>query len=379
MKLPSVRLLGSTCAIGALTLGLACGSKSQPAAPQPVTTPTVAPTLAAPVAKTPIAAIQLDTLKPTLTVENSAATGTVGSVTYEFQVSELDTFPDNSRTSTEKGIAQGGGETSWTPPSDLIPVFTYYWHARATNGSITTDWTKTETFKTQIRAFRNGQSIYDPLTDGRTVASRIVGGKFITGANGGWQALSMNDGLDYDIPPCAACKVEFDATNFGNGEGSSAQVDVKWFSMGDIESMNGGFITFRNSPWKMHLEQRSDGDGTGMQLIWRNGAADDDTDGDPEYGDHRGKFLFDGPNWAHSYDNKVWHFVVEWTRTSYKISVGENGGIPRQWFPGPGGDSGLFGGNHPYQPPSHRIELGCVPRGESMVGVIYRNFKITPQ
>ncbi len=43
----------------------------------------------------------------------------------------------------------------------------------------------------------------------------------------------------------------------------------------------GNFGAFRNHPWKMHLEQRGDGNGTGMKLIWRNGKA-----GDGEPGDH---------------------------------------------------------------------------------------------
>jgi hypothetical protein len=311
-------------------------------------------------------------------VNNAEATGAVGTVTYEFQVSEADSFPDNSRTSTQTGVEQGGDGTSWVPPSDLIPASLYYWHARATNGTITTEWSSTETFRSQIRGFFNGKNVYDPLTDGKTVASRIVGGHFVTGPNGGWEANGLGDGLDYDIPTCDACKVEFDVTNFGSGEGASFATDVKWFSMGDYFYW-GGFTPFRDHPWKMHLEQRSDGDGTGMQVIWRNGASDADSGGDPEYGDHRGKFLGGGPNFGHSFDNKVWHFVIEWTRTNYKISIGENGGPQKQWFPGPGGDSGLFGGNHPYAPPHHRIELGCIPRNESMQGARYRNFRVTPQ
>jgi hypothetical protein len=29
---------------------------------------------------------------------------------------------------------------------------------------------------------------------------------------------------------------------------------------------------FRDHDWKMHLEQRSDNSGTGMKIVWRNGA-----------------------------------------------------------------------------------------------------------
>jgi len=266
---------------------------------------------------------------------------------------------------------------SWVPTATMDFDKRYTWQVRAEADGAVGPWSSRASFLSPNGGFIRGSDVFDPLTNARTVGRRN-GGHFITGANGGWQADSMSDALDYDIATCASCKVEFDATNFGNGEGVSAQTDVKWFSMGDASTF-GDFQAFRNSPWKMHIEQRSDGDGSGMQLIWRNGATDDDSGGDPEYGDHRGKFLFGGPDWGHSFDNSVWHFVIEWTRTSYRISIGKNGGAPRTWFPGPGGDSGLFGGNHPYAPPNHRIELGCTPRTESMVGVIYRNFKVTAQ
>jgi hypothetical protein len=374
MKSPSVRLLGIACSLGLLTLAVACGSKSAPAAPSPTPPVVVTPTVAVPEPRTPIGGQQLDTLKPALQVNNAAVTGSVGTVTYEFWVSELDSFPDNSRSSHESGIAQGGDGTQWTPPSDLIPAFLYYWRARATNGTITTDWTATQTFKSRIQGFRNGQSIYDPLTDGTTVATRKLGGHFVPGNNGGWQSDSLLDGLDYDIPTCDDCTAEFDVTNFGTGEGGSISVDVKWFSMGDAGSMNAGFLAFRDSPWKMHLEQRSDGDGTGMQVIWRNGAADADTGGDPEFGDHRGKYPNGGPNWGSSSQGKVWHFTIRWTPNSYRIYINELGQPLRQWFPG-AGDSGVF--SRPYRPGNHRIELGCVPRGESMVGARYRNFKLS--
>ncbi|HTL01442.1 MAG TPA: hypothetical protein VL243_04425 [Vicinamibacterales bacterium] len=351
--------------------------KSAPFAPTAPTVATVTPAdnvtlkVSAPTLRSPVGDTRLDTFTPPTLSANAASPTNGAGVTYQYHFQLL----NPNGTVLDQFTLAG---TNWTPTAQLAFDTRYTWQVRAEADGAAGPWSAAGSFISPNGGFIRGNAVFDPLTNGKTVAHRI-GGHFITGANGGWMSDSMVDGLDYDIDTCDSCKVEFDASNFGNGEGVSAQVDVKWFSMGDRGSMDGGFIPFRNSPWKMHLEQRSDGDGSGMQLIWRNGAADDDTDGDPEYGDHRGKFLFGGPDWGHSFDNKVWHFVIEWTRTTYKISIGENGGTPRQWFPGPGGDSGFFGGNHPYSPPGHRIELGCVPRGESMVGVIYRNFKVTPQ
>jgi len=48
----------------------------------------------------------------------------------------------------------------------------------------------------------------------------------------------------------------------------------------------------------------------------------------------------------------------------------------RQWFPG-AGDSGRFGGNHPYAPGNMRVQLGCPGRSETMIGARFRNFKLS--
>lgn len=369
MSLPSVRLVALACALGLVSVVVACGSKGQPAAPTPVTPGAVTASLAAPIARNPIGGLPLDadTLKPALTVNNAVAAGAVGTVTYEFELSELDTFPAGSRSSSAKGIAQGTDTTNWTPPSNLIANFKYYWHARATNGTVTTDYSKIETFVTKNVGFfdRATPNIYDPLTNGVSVGNAI-GGHFVTSE--GWQADSYSDGINYDIGTCNDCSVEFDVTNFGNGLGNPA--DLKWLSMGDAPAMNGGFTTFRDSPWKMHLEQRGDGDGTGMKLIWRNGC---NGCGDSDPGDHtqiNPPNKAGGPDWR---DSKVFHFKFTWTPKSFSIVVSEvvNGQQvnAREWF------SGFFDGGS-YSPPNHRISLGCYPREETEKFARWRNVRI---
>jgi hypothetical protein len=363
MKLPSVRLSAIGCALSLFTVATACGGKSTPAAPTPAPTPGV--TLETPAAKAPIAGQQLDTLKPTLSVTNAVTAGNVGTVTYEFEVSELDTFPAGSKTGSEKGIAQGGdGTTSWTPPSNLVPNLTYSWRARASAANVAnpTDWSKSETFKTQTKGFViSGLEVYDPLTDGATVGSRI-GGHFVAGQ--GWQADGDADSVFYDFGSCTSCTVEFDVTNFGKAVGASSAKDYKWLTMGDASTF-GNFFSFRNHAWKMHLEQRSDGDGTGMKLIWRNGDAGEGNPGDHE---NRNDSTVD---WR---SNVVYHFTFRWTPASFSVRVGTvnaDGTLSgdREWF------SGSFGG-HAFAPPSLRISLGCYPRGDTMTGAIWRNVHI---
>ena len=109
----------------------------------------------------------------------------------------------------------------------------------------------------------------------------------------------------------------------------------------------------------MHLEQRSDGDGTGMKLIWRNGA---DGGGDPGDHERRNDSTIDWRNGA------VYHFIFDWSATAFSVSIAVDGGAPQAWFQG--------GFSRPYAPPNHVISLGCYPRTETMTG-IYRNVSIT--
>jgi hypothetical protein len=360
----------SAASLIALSLSLAC-AKSKALTPTtptpPVSTPAGGATLkaSAPAPQAPANGVRLETFSnPTL--QATAATPTEGgnfTPQYEFELM--------SDTGAVVEKSSPHSSPSWVPAVNLEFDKTYTWHVRAIFDGDAGPWSTTASFLSPNGGFIRGKEVFDPLTNGRSVG-QVNGGHFELGPNGGWQADARDHALDYDIPTCDSCKVEFDATNFGNGEGAGIGVDVKWFSMGDAGAW-AGFLPFRDHPWKMHIEQRSDGDGSGMQLIWRNGAADADTGGDPEYGDHRDKFLYGGPAWGHSYDNKVWHFTVEWTPGTYKISIGELGKTPVEWF------DGYFNRGHPYAPPNHRIELGCRPRNESMVGARYRNFKITPQ
>jgi hypothetical protein len=364
MKSTSVRMFAFACALGLVAGAVACGGTDSPAAPSPTPTPVVTLKVEAPVPRTPITGQQLDTLRPALSVANAVITGNVGTVTYEFEVSEMETFPVGSRTSSEKGIVQGEGTTSWVPPSNLVPNLKYFWRARAAAANVAnpTDWSSTETFRTQIRGFViPGQELYDPLTNGATIGSRI-GGHFVTGQ--GWQADSDSDAIFYDFGSCTSCTLELDVTNFGRAVGASREKDYKWITMGDAPTF-GSFFTFRDHLWKMHLEQRSDGDGTGMKLVWRNG---DDGTGVAGGADSRNDTTVD---WR---SNLVYRFTLRWTPANYSVRVAvvnTDGSLSsaREWF------SGSFGGRA-FAPPTLRISLGCYPRAETMTGAIWRNVHV---
>jgi len=112
--------------------------------------PPVPVTLSAPTANAPVGGQTITSARPTLVVNNSTATGNAGTVTYHFEVSDVNTFPNDAvRTFTADGVAQGtGGTTSWVLTRDLGPNVLWYWRARATNGTVTSDFSNVETFRT---------------------------------------------------------------------------------------------------------------------------------------------------------------------------------------------------------------------------------------
>ena len=109
------------------------------------------------------------------------------------------------------------------------------------------------------------------------------------------------------------CELEFDVTGFGRAEGYSVEKDLKWISMGDASTF-GDFGSFRNHGWKMHLEQRADGDGTGMKVVWRNGRAGHGE----EPGDHETKLSGTSIQWN---NNETYRFRLVWDGGGFGIFV----------------------------------------------------------
>jgi len=117
------------------------------AAPPPAPVPPG--TLSAPTASSPVRGETVNVPRPVLVVNNALASGNVGPVTYRFEVSDLPTFPNEPvRTFTVDGIPQGAQTTAWTLNRDLGPDVLWYWHARATDGIVTSAYSPTETFRT---------------------------------------------------------------------------------------------------------------------------------------------------------------------------------------------------------------------------------------
>jgi hypothetical protein len=351
-------LILSAAAVG---LVVACGKSESPISPSSaVSTTNALPDgstlkIDAPRLISPTNGVQIqrgDTF--TVTLENVRGRYATFPVTYELEVRNSAT---GAVVATASFPAAGGSTTSFAVSAANLAFETNHsWRVRAAYLHGRGPWSANGTFVSGKRAFLNPQTgeVFDPLTDGEaggTVGVRR-GGQFLQGQ--GWQTVSRDDGIDYNIPTCPDCVVEFDMTGIGDGLGQPH--DDKWLSMGD-GALFGDFNAFRDQDWKMTLEQRADGDGTGMKLIWRNGDAGD---GDP--GDHTGK-QDPGPDWQ---ENVKYHFVFDWNPRGFRISI--NGEL---WF------EDTF--DEPYAPPNHRVSIGCYPRGETRRDAIYSNFQIKPR
>jgi len=183
-----------------------CGGKSTPATP---TTPSTAtPTTPAPAAPTgsttltldsPAGDEQLSTLRPTLTVKT--LTPAAAGRTYEFQVADRSDFATGTGAKsayyavnvTKTGVAEGASLTSVAIDQDLQPATRFYWRARWTAGSTTSDWSGTGTFRTQIAGWNQPGELYDPLVNGVTIAElRFKRTAFIAG-----KGLRIDDSDSY--------------------------------------------------------------------------------------------------------------------------------------------------------------------------------------
>jgi len=186
----------------------ACGSKSgggpAPTNPTPTPTTTLA-RLTAPAPSAPANQGQLSTLRPTLTVNNGTSDQPSGTRTYEFQISDRSDFSSvtggaslASRgasflvVASKTGVAEGSGQTSFTPDEDLQPTTRFYWRSRVVQGTAVSDWSEVRTFKTKLMGFNRPGELYDPLIHGETVGTRVGSTTFIDG-----KGIRVNDGNSY--------------------------------------------------------------------------------------------------------------------------------------------------------------------------------------
>ncbi len=247
------KLLVVVGAVGCLGAAAACSDKSTPTTPAPVNANLGAPGLDAPANDE-----QLDTLRPTLTVKNSTSDQT-GTRTYEFQISDNSGFtastpgvPGFASTVGKTNVAEGtGGKTSFALDVDLQPTTLFYWRARSVQGTVTSAWSPTGTFRSKLVGFLRAGELYDPLIHGETVGDRIGSTTFIPG-----KGIQLNTGTSYvryQLPQTITSgEFSMDIEGLrGNAPGDKAKV------MGMQEGPDAGdFITNR---YRVDIQYRGTG------------------------------------------------------------------------------------------------------------------------
>ena len=235
-----------------LSVTAACGENSAPSAPAPVVVNVGAPGLDAPGNDE-----QLDTLRPTLTVRNATSDQT-GARTYEFQIADTTAFtaattsnvPGFAATIGRTGVPEGtGGKTSFTPDSDVQPTTLFYWRARAVQGTTTSAWSATGTFRSKLVGFLRAGELYDPLIHGETVGERVGSTTFIPG-----KGIQLNTGqswVKYLLPQTIT-----------NGEFSMDVEGLRANAPGDktkVHGMQEGQDDFITNEYRVDIQYRGTG------------------------------------------------------------------------------------------------------------------------
>jgi hypothetical protein len=210
-----------------LVAASACGGSSSPSSPTPV-----AATVTAPALDSPAKDEQLDNLRPVLAVRNSTS-DKAGARTYEFQVADNTGFTASTTsniagftaTVSKTGVAEGAdGKTRFTPDTDLQPTTLFYWRARAVQGTSTSAWSETGTFRSKLVGFLRAGELYDPLIHEETVGELVGSTTFIKG-----RGIQLNNGQSYVkyLLPQTISSGEFSMDVEGlraNGPGDKAKV-----------------------------------------------------------------------------------------------------------------------------------------------------------
>jgi hypothetical protein len=358
-----VKLLKTLGVAGTATLVIfaaACGEKKTATSPTPA-----APTVQAPALEAPSADTQLDTLRPTLSVRN-ASSDQAGTRTYEFQVSDSDSFATANASNvagyissvTATGIGEGSAVTTWTPSQDLQPTTVFYWRARATQGTTVSAWSATGTFKSKLVGFNRPGEVYDPLIHGETVGEIVGSTTFIPG-----KGIQLNNGTSHvryrlaQTIPGGEFSMDVEGLR-ANASGDKAKV----FGMSDGQ---GDFIT---NDYRVDIQYRGTTGAPPNAIQWRviYGDADDlDVRYEPDTAKRFASVFLLNPS-------TTYHWNFTWGSNIRLVM--KDGGVNGNTLY----DFGMAAPRGRYDPPQHYAYLGA-PIGRSgnesasIAGTIYRN------
>lgn len=351
------------CSAAALiALAVACSKSPQtPSSPTSVQEPSSAAipadgsTLKVP-APTPVSPVN-NAQPETLVLTTNRVTGKFDSSinpSYEF---EIKTSGGATVTSCTVTVAPGSGSTvSYTPTCPLEFDEPHTWRVRAVYAGAFGSWSPAASFRTPSGGYINGNEVFDPLTNGKTIGTIRGPVQFIPGV--GAKLLDHDSHVLYRIPVNLQAG-EFSMMILGADEGSEGDKS-KVFSM--QEGPDEGDIT--DDDYRMTAELRG-------RNYWAPGAVTYRIipgDGDPR----------DGARIQVNFDRSRWYFwKFSWRTGSATLEVrrdSETGSVIYS--------STIGTGSHPYRPDPHYLYLG-VPVGRAgpidatLPGGTYKNVWIS--
>ncbi len=301
--------------------------------------------ISAPIIADPLSGSTVSETQPTLTVLNSARSGTTAP-TYLFQVSTESSF--TSLVSQSPQIPEGtGGSTAWKIERALA-AGRHFWRVRARLGTVESPFSATADFTigstggpTTTPPPSSGTILSDPLTGGSL--GEVSGGQF---TSGGWQVTSPADYIRYEVPTLSSGWVEFETTGLRQTNPSEDQFML--FGMWDPSAGD-----YRQNRFRVHLQKLHPNPHNPPYLRVRwisNGEQHDE-----------------GSNFFAWEASRRYRWRIEW---------GPSGGANQASVLLDGQQVITVNYNRTYAPEVHFIELGIAERGESVVGVRYSNFRV---
>ncbi len=281
--------------------------------------------------------------RPTLVVANVTVSDGSGA-TYTFQVATDSNF---ANIVAESGAVEedGSGETSWRVRSALSGG-DHFWRARAVASGTEGPFSSVADFDVSknVKDPEGREILFDPLTNGRTEATRQGGGRLTPE---GWLVTTRFDFLRYEIRTLEAGSVEWQMTGLEVENNRSNEFMV----MGMWDPDDGAFRenAYRVHVLKIHPPQHNP---PFLRMRWISG----------------GDLGEEGTNFLRWDPNQVYTWLLEWGPVSDDSNFAFlylDGRLMLEIEYDP-----------PYRPSNHTVEMGIAARAESITDAVYSNVRI---
>jgi len=278
---------------------------------------------------------------PTLIAVESTGKFTQGALAYDFELY------DDSDVKIQTLVVP---ELSWkVTPLEFAKH--YRWRVRATEDNAFGPWSNFAGFNTpEGRGYIRGNELYDPLTNGQTVASSMNDVTFIPGQ--GIRLNGIESCVEYRLPATLTDgEMSFIATNLGNS-------DEPWKTK--VASMlQGDGVNITDNAYRVTLDRRNASSGGTVRYTMRSRGVDA---GEPNGG---------GMTWRRA---NIYLWTFSWNNGGSRLTVRDGGST--------GNTVKSFGTNYkaPYAPSPHVIRLGSVggrAGSETLPGAIIRNLWVS--